>query len=556
MRSGTVEPDVIRSWSLGDGKSRLIGTLHHRLSDSEDPGLVDVDREGRQLAHTSGPRVYVRSLEAWAAGSRLLGEHTAEVASVSFHPGGRELAASDLSGETRIWSVEGPRGRPRRVLRSEGTRGLSHDPTGRWLAAFGSPAERATVRLWDLNAPPAADPLVFQSDFHSLGGLAFDPSGRWLVTGHLKQVSFWPLGGRYARVVRGGEETVSHAAVTPDGQSLVSLSNDGTLRVWSLSPQAEGAARVVLRDTLINSGYFAIDRESRLVALADDDGTVVVPLAGGPPRRLTGSGGIRSSLAFSEDGRRVAAAPAVGQKATKVVRIWDLDTGAVQVLGPVPGAGEGNAGGVWGLSFLDHDRLLAGTTAGLVLFDLRAGRSQVVAPKVWFSSGREPCSQLRAGVPGGERSPGHDQLVRFSLDGQSSTVLTSHGDVVAAALDPTGNLVASGSVDGTVRVGPVTGGEPHYFLGHEGPVLTVGFSPDGRWLVSAGSDKKIRLWPLPDPSQPPFQTLPREELLAKLRALTNLRAVPDPASATGYKIEAGPFPGWASAARVVRGHVP
>ena len=227
------------------------------------------------------------------------------------------------------------------------------------------------------------------------------------------------------------------------------------------------------------------------------------------------------------------------------MRIWDLDTGAVQVLGPVPGAGEGNAGGVWGLSFLDHDRLLAGTSAGLVLFDLRAGRLQVVAPKVWFLVGVSRARNFGLGFQE-VSEPGHDQLVRFSLDGQSSTVLTSHGDVVAAALDPTGNLVASGSVDGTVRVGPVTGGEPHYFFGHEGPVLTVGFSPDGRWLVSAGSDKKIRLWPLPDPSQPPFQTLPREELLAKLRALTNLRAVPDPSSATGYKIEAGPFPGWAS----------
>jgi hypothetical protein len=33
------------------------------------------------------------------------------------------------------------------------------------------------------------------------------------------------------------------------------------------------------------------------------------------------------------------------------------------------------------------------------------------------------------------------------------------------------------------------------------------------------------------------------ELLAKLRSLTNLRAVPDPD--TGWKVEIGPFPGWA-----------
>ncbi len=538
--------DVIRGWALGDGTSRLIGTLQPRLGVDEEPELFDVDAEGRQLAHASGPRVYVRSLEDWAAGSRLLGEHTAEVTSVSFHPGGRYLAASDLSGETRIWPTEGPHGRPRRVLRSEGTRGLSHDPTGRWLAAFGSPAERPTVRLWDLNAPPAVDPLVFHADVDSLQDLAFDPSGRWLVTGHSRHAAFWPLAGRYARVLSGSEETVGHAAVTPDGKSLVSLSNDGIVRVWSLSPEAEGAARILLRDKSITSAYLAIDRESRHFAVAAAGGVLVVPLAGGAPRRLTGSQGVISSVAFSEDGRRIAAAPTFSHKAAKVVHIWDLDTGAAQVLGPVPGAGEGKAGGFQGLFFLDHDRLLAGTTAGLVLFDLRDGRAQVVAPNVSALADVSRARHLGVGFQEVSGSPGRYELVRFNVDGQGSAVLTSHGHVVTAALDPTGTLVASGSADGTVRVGPVSGGEPHYFFGHEGPAWAVTFSPDSRWLVSAGSDKKIRMWPLPDPREPPFQSLPREELLAKLRALTNLRAVPDPSSATGYKIEAGPFPGWAS----------
>jgi WD40 repeat protein len=270
-----------------------------------------------------------------------------------------------------------------------------------------------------------------------------------------------------------------------------------------------------------------------------------VPLTGGLPRRLTGSGDVISSVAFSEDGRRVAAAPVIGLKAVKVVRIWDLDTGAVQVLGPTPGAGDGNAGGCQGLFFLGRDRLLAGTTAGLVLFDLRDGRARVVTSNVSVLVDVSRARHLGVGFHEASESPGHYELVRFSLDGQGSTVLASHGYVTVAALDPTGTLVASGTADGTIRVGPVSGGEPHYFFGHEGPAWTVGFSPDGRWLVSAGSDKKIRMWPLPDPQERPFHTLPREELLAKLRALTNLRAVPDPSSATGYMIEAGPFPGWA-----------
>ena len=49
---------------------------------------------------------------------------------------------------------------------------------------------------------------------------------------------------------------------------------------------------------------------------------------------------------------------------------------------------------------------------------------------------------------------------------------------------------------------------------------------------------------MPDLTKPPLHTLPHDELLAKLKSLTNLRAVRDPASDTGWKIEIGPFPGW------------
>ena len=42
----------------------------------------------------------------------------------------------------------------------------------------------------------------------------------------------------------------------------------------------------------------------------------------------------------------------------------------------------------------------------------------------------------------------------------------------------------------------------------------------------------------------PFHTLPREEFLDRLRVLTNLRAVKDEESHTGYKIDYAEFTGW------------
>jgi hypothetical protein len=45
-------------------------------------------------------------------------------------------------------------------------------------------------------------------------------------------------------------------------------------------------------------------------------------------------------------------------------------------------------------------------------------------------------------------------------------------------------------------------------------------------------------------SPTPPNTLPHEELLSKLKYLTNVRVVEDKGSLAGYRLDLGPFPGW------------
>lgn len=105
-------------------------------------------------------------------------------------------------------------------------------------------------------------------------------------------------------------------------------------------------------------------------------------------------------------------------------------------------------------------------------------------------------------------------------------------------------IAVTGSSDGTIRVGRVTGDERHLLFGHGGGVVTIAVSSDGRWIASGGVDGTVREWPMPDLSKPPLHALPYDKLLAKLKALTNVRVVEDASSPNGYWLEVGAFPGW------------
>jgi WD40 repeat protein len=117
------------------------------------------------------------------------------------------------------------------------------------------------------------------------------------------------------------------------------------------------------------------------------------------------------------------------------------------------------------------------------------------------------------------------------------------GSFFALAVDSTGTVVVTGDLDGVVRAGPITGEDPHLLVGDSLGIEQVAVSPDRRWIACASKDGTIRLWPMPKAT--PFHTLPHEEIVERLRGLTNLRVVPDEDSGSGYRVEIGPFPGWA-----------
>ncbi len=564
---------LLRSWRLPEGEPEDLG----RRIDWEElrPFTSLFDPSGDAWIYATGDTIFTSSLPMVERGNDLVvGVHDANRARVLSHHtlnGGRFMSRDD-EGALRVWSLAAPGAGPLRVIpRPEGAPddiGLLLDRTGRWIYPE-SASEIGKGLLWDLSAPPGTQPLELRrSGSWQFAQLAVHPKSDWAVAtagGGSSGTTFWPLRKTYPSVVEGASSYRKGLAFSPDGRWLATIWPPGRARLFPLSEADQAETPKLARHYILSNPVF--DPSGEHVTGGRPGRLVVVPMDGGEPRRLEGfpNETLIEAAAFSPSGRLVAAASGIGVE-EHTLRVWDLETGEARAFDlprsemsrysadesaeMASAVYEDNVQNLW---FTDEDTLFTIGASKFLKWDLKDGSSEeaVELETVGYRTAAVSADGLKVlmveSLGGGLELDICATPVLFDLEAGTTEALPSFGDCVrVVALDPMGAVAVTGDADGVVRVGRIGGGEPHLLAGHEGAVECVAVSPDLRWVASAGSDTTVRIWPMPDLDKPPLHTLPHDELIAKLKTLTNLRAVRDPESSTGWKIEVGPFPGWAT----------
>ena len=174
-------------------------------------------------------------------------------------------------------------------------------PDGKTVATAG---KDATVRLWDRKT--GATRRILRGHTDEVNWVSFSADGRTLATtGDDRTVRIWDAAtGRLTTTLTGHDGEVVAVLFTPHGR-LISCSRKGTVILWN--PSGSGIDRAFsVANGLIQS--LAISPDGTLLAIAGAD-IVVWDLAAWSQRiRIDAGVGRVNGIAFSHDGRHLAAA--------------------------------------------------------------------------------------------------------------------------------------------------------------------------------------------------------------------------------------------------------
>ena len=303
--------------------------------------------------------------------------------------------------------------------------------------------------------------------------------------------------------LQGHDDGVLDITVCEKLQIIASASIDGTLRLWEFDGSILESRKG--HEDWIHGIAFSLD--GTMLASASDDKTirlwrlnVTLGQSDETLRKINldligsfkgHSAGVRC-VCFTPDGNILASSSDDG-----AIKLWQIGGKLVRTF-------EGHSGGVRSICFSPDGMKLASASDDKTI-------------KLWNLNGTliktfEPIDQNKAHRDWADRnwvcavkfSPQGDILASgsadgtvtlWNLDGTVKETFNAHrGSVKSISFCPQGNMLASASADGDLTLWQLDGTEIETFHGHGGGVQGIGFNKNGRKIVSGSSDKTIRIW--------------------------------------------------------------
>jgi len=293
------------------------------------------------------------------------------------------------------------------------------------------------------------------------------------------------LRSRIRLTLRGhGDGSVFSVAWSPDGQSILTGSDDMTAKVWDAQTGQElltlqGHAHV------INTLAWSPDGQRIVTGSADEIAKVWDAETGQVLSTLTGHDDYVNSVACSPDGQSILTG-----SDDMTAKVWDAQTG--QELLTL----QGHDGSVFSVAWSpDGQRIVTGsrdqtakvwdTEIGQELFNL-IGHTHDVNSVAWSLDGK----QLLTGS--------EDQTAKVwdAQTGKELFTLTGHSEGVnSVAWSSDGQHIVTGSADETAKVWDAqTGKELFTLTGHDDKVFSIACSPDGQRIVTGSVNNIAKAW--------------------------------------------------------------